>query len=108
MVDVGGPGTLGRSMKSVSAGGNIALIGVLTGKGAPDESLFPLVTKNADINAIYVGSREMFADLNGFLEKHDIRPVIDQSFAFEDAPTAYDHLRSGAHFGKVVIRVGGE
>ncbi len=108
VVEVGGPGTLGRSMKSVSAGGNIALIGVLTGKGAPDDSLFPLVTKNADINAIYVGSREMFADLNRFMETHDIRPVIDQSFAFEAAPAAYEHLRSGAHFGKVVIGVGGE
>lgn len=105
VVEVGGPGTLGRSMKSVSAGGNIALIGVLTGMGAPDDSLFPLVTKNADLNAIYVGSRKMFADLNDFMETHDIRPVIDQSFAFEDAPAAYEHLRSGAHFGKVVVRV---
>jgi NADPH:quinone reductase-like Zn-dependent oxidoreductase len=106
VVEVGGPGTLGRSMKSVAAGGNIALIGVLTGKGAPEDSLFPLVTKNADINAIYVGSREMFADLNRFLEQHDIRPVIDRSFAFEEAPQAYEYLRSGAHFGKVVVRIG--
>lgn len=106
VVEVGGPGTLGRSMKSVAAGGNIALIGVLTGKGAPDDSLFPLVTKNADLNAIYVGSREMFADLNRFLEEHDIRPVIDRAFAFEEAPQAYAHLRSGAHFGKIVVRVG--
>lgn len=107
VVEVGGPGTLGRSMKSVAAGGHIALIGVLTGKGAPDDSLFPLVTKNADLNAIYVGSRLMFCDLNRFLETHDIRPVIDRVFSFEDAPAAYEHLRSGAHFGKVVIRVAG-
>ena len=106
VVEVGGPGTLGRSMKSVAAGGNIALIGVLTGKGASDDSLFPLVTKNADLNAIYVGSREMFSDLNRFMETHDIRPVIDRSFAFEEVPQAYGHLRSGAHFGKVVVRVG--
>jgi NADPH:quinone reductase-like Zn-dependent oxidoreductase len=104
VVEVGGPGTLGRSMKSVAAGGNIALIGVLTGKGASDDSLFPMVTKNADLNAIYVGNREMFEQLNGFLVEHQIRPVIDRSFAFEEAPAAYDYLRSGAHFGKVVIR----
>ena len=105
IVEVGGPGTLGRSMKSVAAGGKIALIGVLTGKGAPGDSLFPLVTKNADLNAIYVGNREMFSDLNQFLERHDIRPVIDRSFAFDDALPAYEHLRSGAHFGKVVVTV---
>jgi NADPH:quinone reductase-like Zn-dependent oxidoreductase len=32
-------------------------------------------------------------------------PIIDREFGFEDAPAAYRHLESGAHFGKVVIRL---
>ena len=32
-------------------------------------------------------------------------PIIDHTFAFEEARAAYEHLASGAHFGKVVIRL---
>jgi NADPH:quinone reductase-like Zn-dependent oxidoreductase len=106
VIEVGGPGTLEKSMSSAGAGGSIALIGVLTGFNAPDASLFPLVTKNLDLSGIYVGNREMFERMNAFLTEHEIRPVIDREFAFEEAGEAYDYLESGSHFGKVVVRVG--
>ncbi len=105
VVEVGGPGTLGKSMNSMAAGGQIALIGVLTGFGAPDASLFPVVARNAHIDGIYVGSRADFEALNAFLTAHAIRPVIDRVFSFDDAPAAFAHMESGAHFGKIVIRV---
>jgi NADPH:quinone reductase-like Zn-dependent oxidoreductase len=37
---------------------------------------------------------------------HGIKPVIDCEFAFAEAPAALAHLKSRAHFGKIVIRVG--
>ena len=103
VVEVGGPGTLGKSLNSVAAGGQIALIGVLTGFGAPDVSLFPLVARNARIDGIYVGSRADFSALNAFLTQREIKPIIDQAFPFHEAPAAFSHLESGAHFGKIVI-----
>lgn len=103
VVEVGGPGTLPKSMASVAAGGSIGLIGVLTGFEAPDASLFPLVSKNVDLSGIYVGSRTMFHQLNHFIELHEIHPVIDREFSFDDAPAAYDYLAGGSHLGKVVI-----
>ena len=39
--------------------------------------------------------------------KHEpgvLQPVIDRTFGFDEAIDAYRHLKSGAHFGKVVIR----
>jgi NADPH:quinone reductase-like Zn-dependent oxidoreductase len=105
VVEVGGPGTLGRSMNSVTAGGKIALIGVLSGFGPPDVSLFPLLARNVSLNGIYVGSREHFEALNVFLTEHGIHPIIDRSFPFAEAPDAFSHLESGSHFGKVVIRL---
>jgi NADPH:quinone reductase-like Zn-dependent oxidoreductase len=38
------------------------------------------------------------------ISTHQAQPIIDREFAFDDAPAAYRHLESGAHFGKVVIR----
>jgi NADPH:quinone reductase-like Zn-dependent oxidoreductase len=103
VVEVGGPGTLGKSLNSISAGGQIALIGVLTGFGAPDASLFPLVARNARLDGIYVGSRADFEALNTFLTTHHIHPIIDRTFAFDQAPDAFIYMKSAGHFGKIVI-----
>jgi len=105
VIEVGGPGTLERSMKSVAPGGAISLIGVLTGFSPPDTSLFPLVARNADLQGIYVGNRGMFERMNGFLAFHEIEPVIDRFFPFDHAAEACDYLESGAHFGKVVVEM---
>ncbi len=105
VVEVGGAGTLGKSLASVAAGGHIALIGVLTGFGPPSESLFPLVGKNTDMSGIYVGSRAHFEAMNAFIAEKRLRPVIDKVFSFDQAAEAFDYLASGSHFGKVVLRV---
>ncbi len=105
VVEVGGAGTIGQSMTAVGAGGSIALIGVLTGFAPPQVSLFPLVTKNVDLHGIYVGNKAMFERLAAFLEHQAIRPIIDVIYPFEEAPSAYEHLASGSHLGKVVISV---
>jgi NADPH:quinone reductase-like Zn-dependent oxidoreductase len=105
VIEVGGPGTLERSMKAVAAGGQIHLIGVLTGFGPPTASLFPLLARNATLHGLYVGSREHFVELNRFVEKHHIQPVVDRVFPFDEAPTAFDYIESAGHFGKIVIEV---
>lgn len=103
IVEVGGPGTLEQSMKCIAASGHIALIGVLTGFGAPNTSLFPLLARNVRLNGIYVGSRDKFQEMNAFIESKKMQPTIDRVFAFEDAPKAFEYLQSAKHFGKVVI-----
>lgn len=105
VLEVGGPQTLEKSLASVSDGGHIAQIGVLSGFGPANVSLFPLVAKNATLAGIYVGHRESFEGLVRFLNATKIRPVIDHVFAFEEAREAYRYMESGAHFGKVVIGV---
>ncbi|GGQ62397.1 zinc-binding dehydrogenase [Streptomyces althioticus] len=41
--------------------------------------------------------------MNRVFTTHQLHPVIDRVFPFEEAPDAAAHLASGAHFGKVVI-----
>ncbi len=105
VVEVGGPQTLGKSMNAVAAGGHIALIGVLTGRQAPEVSLFPLIARNVRLNGIYVGHRRAFERFLEFVDETRLKPQIDRVFPFEKAPAAYDYLASGAHFGKVVVRL---
>jgi NADPH:quinone reductase-like Zn-dependent oxidoreductase len=107
VIEVGGPGTLEKSMACVAGGGHIALIGVLTGFGPPTASLFPLLARNVRLDGIYVGSRADFEAMNAFLAEKTIRPVIDRVFAFDEATEAFSYLESGSHFGKIVIRYDG-
>lgn len=102
ILELGGPQTYDRSIAAVAPGGRIAQIGVLTGF-ASQPNILPLQFKNASIHGICVGSVQHFDRLNQFMATHRIRPVIDQTFAFDDAPAAYAHLKSARHFGKVVI-----
>ena len=103
VVEVGGAGTLPRSVKAVRLGGHIPLIGVLTGGGEFDPR--PLLMKNIRLQGIYVGSRLMFENMNRAIALHKLRPVIDKVFPFDQAAEAYKHLEGGSHFGKVVIKI---
>ena len=102
VVEVGGAGTLERSIGSARVGGHIALIGVLTGG-----QINPvLVMRNSiRMNGIYVGSRAMFEDMNRAIAAADLTPVIDRSFAFEEARAAFHHMAAADHFGKIVVTV---
>jgi NADPH:quinone reductase-like Zn-dependent oxidoreductase len=102
VVEVGGAGTLEKSMKAVRTGGTISLIGVLTGT-AGEINPRSILMRTIRLQGIYVGSREMFEEMNRAIALHKLKPVIDRVFPFADAVEAYRYLESGAHFGKVVI-----
>jgi NADPH:quinone reductase-like Zn-dependent oxidoreductase len=104
ILEVGGSGTLAKSLASLAQGGHIALIGGLAGFGG-DIPAMALLVNNATVGGIYVGSRANFEAMNAFIEQHRIRPVIDRVFEFSDAAAAYEYMDTGNHFGKVVIRV---
>ena len=101
VVEVGGLGTLAQSMQAVGFGGEIALIGVLTRQG--DTNPMPLMLKGASLRGIFVGSAAMARDLNTFLDRHGVKPVVDRVFDFADAKAAYAYQSSAQLFGKVVI-----
>jgi len=105
VVEVGGPGTLQKSISAVRVGGSIGLIGILTGvQGAIAPT--DLMRKSISLRGIYVGSRQMFAEMNRAIALHALRPVIDEDFAFDAAREAYRRMRQASHFGKLVIHVG--
>jgi NADPH:quinone reductase-like Zn-dependent oxidoreductase len=85
----------------VGFAGEIALIGVLTREG--DTNPHGLMFKGASIRGIFVGSKGMAQRLNAFIDAHDIKPVVDRSFAMEAARDAYAYQSSAGLFGKVAI-----
>jgi NADPH:quinone reductase-like Zn-dependent oxidoreductase len=102
VIELGGAGTLSRSMRAVRTGGRIQLIGVLTGAG--DVNPLPLLMKNVRLQGIFVGSREMFEAMNRAIALHQLRPVLDRVFPWTEVREALRYMASGSHFGKICLR----
>ena len=102
VVEVGGPGTLQRSIAAARHGGAVHLIGVLTG-GQIDP--LAILFNTTLLRGVFVGSRDMFESMNRLISARQIKPVIDRVFPFTEARAALAHLEGASHFGKVVISI---
>jgi NADPH:quinone reductase-like Zn-dependent oxidoreductase len=104
VLELGGGGTLGKSMEAVKINGRISLVGVLTGFDGQINPL-PILRKSLTVNGIYVGSRDMQEQFHRALEANKIHPVIDRVFNFDQVKEAYAFMQSARHFGKIVIEL---
>ena len=106
IVEVGGAGTIQKSLNAVRMGGHIAVIGVLSGGAPSDISPVTILRKSIRLHGIFVGSRQMFEQMNKLLCLHNhLKPVIDRVFEFSEVKDALKYMESGAHFGKIVVRI---
>ncbi|MBI2518665.1 MAG: NAD(P)-dependent alcohol dehydrogenase [Opitutae bacterium] len=103
VLEVGGPATFGEALRAVRANGRIAFVGFLSGTALQLDAV-EFIRSGATVHSLRVGSRAMFRELLRAMEQHRLHPVIDREFAFGEAPAAFRHLLTGAHFGKIVIR----
>ena len=104
VVEVGGAGTFDQSVKALRWGGTMSILGVLAGTQGPINT-HAVFHKNLRVHGVYVGSVAQFRELVRALESTRIEPIIDRVFPFAETRAAYEHLDSGKHFGKVVIRI---
>jgi NADPH:quinone reductase-like Zn-dependent oxidoreductase len=104
VVEVGGAGTLTRSLRSLRIGGAVAQIGVLS-EGGEGIEVPLLLSRQVHLRGIYVGSRADFEMMNRAVSQQKLKPVVDEVFSFGDAPAALRRMQSGTHFGKVVTSV---
>ena len=104
VVEVGGAATFARSFGAIRVGGKISMIGGLSG---PATELNPglIFARRANVLGISVGSMQMFEAMNRAIAANGLKPVLDKVFSFDEVQAAYRHMASGAHFGKIVIRV---
>ncbi len=104
VLEVGGAATLPRSLRALRDGGHLALVGLLGGARA-DPALAAQNGRGIRVDSVFVGSVRHFEAMNEAIARASLRPVVDRVFPFEEARRAYEHLRSGAHLGKVVVTV---
>jgi NADPH:quinone reductase-like Zn-dependent oxidoreductase len=103
VVEVGGAGTLPKSVNAARTEGIVYVIGVLASGSGFDH--IRVLMKSIRVQGISVGSRELFEEMNRAITTNGLKPVIDRTFKFEDAREALKYMESGSHFGKIVIEL---
>lgn len=104
-----------RSIRALCIGGAISVIGYLqnlsfdggTRGGIQETDVMGLILSNGRIFGIADGNRDAYEAMNRAIAIAGFHPVVDRTFAFEEAVDAMRYLESGSHFGKVCIRIGG-
>lgn len=111
VIDVGGPGTIEQSIKATRCSGEVALVGFLATGAATNEITALAILRSAftgvvTLRSISAGSRAQFLAMNRAIAAHQLKPVIDRVFPFEEAQAAYRYYQETQPFGKVVITHG--
>jgi NADPH:quinone reductase-like Zn-dependent oxidoreductase len=96
--------TLQQSLACVAFGGFVGVIGFVAGYKA-EIPLRAVIGPMIRIQGIAVGSRARFEAMNRAIAQHQLKPVVDSTFALEKAADAFRHLQSGKHFGKIVVEI---
>ncbi|QGX99072.1 NAD(P)-dependent alcohol dehydrogenase [Roseovarius faecimaris] len=102
IIELGGAKTLPLSLRAVRPGGTLSMIGVLSGLNI-EASLGPIVARQVRLQGVTVGHRDGFEAMLAAMAQHETRPVLGETFAFENLKPALEHLRKGGHFGKTLI-----
>ncbi|WP_214415569.1 zinc-dependent alcohol dehydrogenase family protein [Sphaerisporangium fuscum] len=102
VVDVAG--LLEQSLRAVTVAGHVACVGFVSETASPIDPRV-LFASGATLRTVAVGSRAQFLAMNRAIEVNGLRPVVDRTFGFDDAPAAYRYYASEETFGKVVITI---
>jgi NADPH:quinone reductase-like Zn-dependent oxidoreductase len=102
VIEVGGAGTLEKSLKSVTIDGQVAIVGWLANQTSTID-VGAIAGSVATMRRIAVGNRAHFIAMNRALSASRMKPVIDRVFPFADVISAFRYFEGGNHFGKVVI-----
>jgi NADPH:quinone reductase-like Zn-dependent oxidoreductase len=96
-------GRLNEAIAAVRLGGAVAFVGLLDGMAA-EVDLVAFMGKCARVEVVDVGSRAMFEAMVAAMVFHQMRPVVDRVFGFDELGAALTYLGEGRHFGKVCLR----
>lgn len=104
VVDIAGDKTIVKSAASTRKGGNITIVGFVSGMGGGIPPI-DILSRAITVVGTGIGPRINFDNLLTAMDMHKVKPVIDQVFPFAEYREAYRRIESGNHIGKVVIEV---
>ena len=85
-------------------GSRVVIFGSTQGP-VPKMMTIAIALKNLDVFGTAMGNAQEFGDMLEFYEKHDLHPVINETFPLEEATAAQKHMEEGKGIGKIVLDI---
>jgi NADPH:quinone reductase-like Zn-dependent oxidoreductase len=105
VIDVGGAGTIAKSVRATTVGGTVAVVGGLEGFSNCDVPLSNVLMQQIRLVGIAVGSVADHRDLCRAIETTAIRPHISHTFAWDQIDEAVRVQQANDHIGKIAVTI---
>lgn len=102
VVDIGGAETLEQALNAIRVGGQISLIGILSGQTC-EINIVKSFVKQARLQGVLVGSRVQQQEMIKAIEVNGMNPIIDKVFPLEEIVQAFEYQETNQHFGKICL-----
>ncbi|MDH5434774.1 MAG: zinc-binding dehydrogenase, partial [Gammaproteobacteria bacterium] len=99
-----GKATWSQSIDSLKKGGRLVTYGRTSGH-LVETDIKKIFWNQLSILGSTMGSRQDFYQVMQLVFKGKLKPVIDSVYPLEQAADAYQRLKDGNHFGKVIVKI---
>lgn len=107
VIDNVGEATWPSGLRSLRKGGRIVCCGSTSG-GAPSAELQRLFVRQISVHGSSLANPSDFKKLLAVVDSGKLKPIIDRSFALDDAKDALARLEARGQFGKITLNIGKE
>jgi zinc-binding alcohol dehydrogenase/oxidoreductase len=104
IIDSAGGPQFSKFIELAMPGGRIVNFGRTAGN-ISEVSTRLLYWKQLSIHGTTMGTRDEFLSMLDFLESRNIKPVIDQTFPLSKVNDAFERMKQGNHFGKIILEI---
>lgn len=104
VIDGAGGEGFSRFPSIANPGGRIAFYGGTRGK-IPKLSPQVIFWKQLSLFGSTMGSDQDFLDMVNFVDRHQIKPIVDSVYSLSEARKAFERMEKGGQFGKIVIDI---
>jgi len=102
VIDSVGQASWADSLRALRRGGRLVTCGATTGSD-PSAEIQRMFIRQLEVYGSTGGSIEEFSQLVALFARGEIEPVIDRRFALADIDDAFETLKRGEQFGKLVV-----
>lgn len=99
-----GPATFNKSLEILRSGGTIVTFGSSSGDQL-ELNLRSLFYAQQNLLGSTMGSAEEYHEMLQFIEKLQIKPVLDQAIRLEQFEQAFDKIENAAQWGKIAFKI---
>ncbi|OEK04284.1 quinone oxidoreductase family protein [Roseivirga misakiensis] len=102
VIDSAGGNQINDFIKIMKPAGRIVFYGATN--GTPEKlDMFRMFWNQITLQGSTMGNDHEFEDMVSFVKKHEVHPIIDSVRPFEDIISAFDDMKAGKQFGKLVV-----